>query len=231
MNIDQQELTKFDDMAAHWWDPQGPCKPLHDLNPLRLSFIQSCCALDNQPILDIGCGGGILTERLSHFSPTVIGIDLAPKVLAVAQAHAKDLPTPPQYVCRSAEDFAAENPAQFSVITCMELLEHVPEPLSVIQACATLLKPGGDLFLSTLNRTPKAFLYAIIGAEYILNVLPRGTHDYERFIRPSEMAQWARRQNLHLKHIKGIQVSLWGQRYSLSDDVSVNYLIHFRKDS
>lgn len=228
MNIDQAEITKFNQMANHWWDPQGPCKPLHELNPLRLNFIQSCCALGEQPILDVGCGGGILTEALSQFSPHVTGLDLAPNVLAVAQEHAKSLPTPPRYICTSVEDFAAKHPGEFSVITCMELLEHVPDPLAIIQACYKLLKPGGELFLSTINRTPKAFLYAIVGAEYVLKILPRNTHDYERFIRPSELTRWA--HQFQLKALKGVSISLLSQRYTLSQDVSVNYLAHFRKE-
>lgn len=213
-----------------WWDKEGQCKPLHDLNPLRLAFIQSHCPLNLRKIVDIGCGGGILTESLSHFSNTVWGIDQSAKALEVARDHAKTRTMPPQYELSTAEEFAALYPSQFDVVTCMELLEHVPSPLSVIEACAKLLKPGGHLFFSTLNRTPKAFLFAIIGAEYVLNMLPRGTHDYERFIRPSELAQWSRSYGLILKHLKGVSYQLLSKSYTLSNDVSVNYLMHLEKD-
>jgi len=230
MNVDLTEIEKFDEIASQWWDPEGPCKPLHDLNPHRLDFIQSSCLLPNQTILDVGCGGGILTEALSQVSSHVWGIDQAPKALEVAKKHAASLLHPPHYELSTVEAFAEKYPAHFDVITCMELLEHVPDPLSVIGACATLLKPGGDIFFSTLNRTTKAFLQAIIGAEYCLKLLPKGTHDYARFIRPSELTEWARSQKLILKNISGIQYHLLRKTFSLCADVSVNYLIHFQRD-
>ncbi len=231
MNVDPHEVKKFETLANQWWDLNGQCKPLHDLNPLRLSFIQSCCPLSDQKILDLGCGGGILTEALSRFSVKVTGIDQSPGVLDVARRHAASLPTPPRYEYATAEDFANQHPGTFDVITCMEMVEHVPNPLSIINACATLLKPQGHLFVSTLNRTPKAFLHAIIGAEYVLNMLPRGTHDYDRFIRPSELAQWARTHEFVVKHLKGIDYHLFSKTYTLSNNVSVNYLMHLQKDS
>lgn len=233
MNVDPLEIAKFDDMAAYWWDPTGPCKPLHEINPLRLSFIQSRTNLQHKSILDLGCGGGILTEALSNFSAKVTGLDQSTEVLAVARAHAIDvgLTHPPTYIGATAEHFATQHPGQFDVITCMEMLEHVPSPISVLEACYTLLKPGGDLFLSTLNRTPKAFLFAIIGAEYVLRMLPKGTHDYDQFIRPSELSQWAASQNLRLQSMKGISFHVLTRRFSLSNDVSVNYMMHLQKDA
>lgn len=232
MNIDENEVKKFDAMATHWWDPQGPCRPLHQLNPVRLGFIQSRCSLHNQPILDVGCGGGILTEALSQFSPDVIGLDQAQEALNVAKAHAHDLPTPPQYVLSTAEAFAEQRPGQFSVITCMELLEHVPDPAGLLAALTTLLKPQGDLFISTLNRTPMAFLQAIVGAEYLLRILPVGTHDYHRFIKPSEIADWIKTQNLGLsiQAIRGMQYHVLSHTFSLSNKVDVNYVMHLKKD-
>lgn len=229
LNVDPLEVQKFDEMAIDWWDKSGPCKPLHDLNPLRLSFIQTHCALKNAKILDIGCGGGILSEALSQFSTVVIGLDQSEKALEVAQNHAKGLKSPPQYVRSTAEDYAKQFPGEFEVITCMEMLEHVPYPHSIIQACASLLKPGGHLFLSTINRTPKAYLHAVIGAEYVLRLLPVGTHDYASFIRPSELASWSQTHGLSVKHMKGISYHVFSGKFSLSEDVSVNYLMHLQK--
>ncbi|MBS0290069.1 MAG: bifunctional 2-polyprenyl-6-hydroxyphenol methylase/3-demethylubiquinol 3-O-methyltransferase UbiG [Proteobacteria bacterium] len=231
MNIDPLEIQKFDEMATDWWDKSGPCKPLHDLNPIRLDFILSHCSIaKGTQVLDIGCGGGILTEALSQFSTSVWGLDQSEKALEVAKNHAQTLSHPPRYEQSTAEAFAKIHPGNFDLITCMELLEHVPDPLSIINACGALLKPGGQLFFSTLNRTPKSFLFAIVGAEYLLKLLPRGTHTYERFIRPSELAQWSRSRGLSLKHIKGISYNLFSKAYYLSHDVSVNYLMHFEKE-
>jgi 2-polyprenyl-6-hydroxyphenyl methylase/3-demethylubiquinone-9 3-methyltransferase len=230
MNIDPLEVKKFDEMAPNWWDKNGECKPLHDLNPVRLGFIQSCCSLSSQKILDIGCGGGILTEAMSFFSPFVFGIDQAEKALAVATSHAQGLKQPPTYEQATAESYATQFPGQFDVITCMEMLEHVPDPRSILDACAKLLKPAGHLFLSTLNRTPKAFLGAIVGAEYLLKLLPKGTHDYERFIKPSELSEWARQVGLTPKRIKGVSYRILSKSFMLSDDVSINYFMHLQKD-
>jgi len=233
MNVDQVEVQKFEDMSAYWWDKQGPCKPLHDLNPLRLQFIQERTPLYHRVILDIGCGGGILTEALSAFSNKVTGLDQSPGVLQAARAHAVEagLTQPPTYVQACAEDYAKQYPGQFDVITCMELLEHVPSPISILKACFDLLRPGGSLFLSTLNRTPKSFLHAIIGAEYVLKMLPKGTHDYNHFIRPSELNQWAMSEQLHLQSMKGLSFNILTRTFYLSDDVSVNYLMHLQKDA
>ena len=231
MNVDPQEIQKFDALAHDWWDPEGPFKPLHDLNPLRLAFIQNGCTLANQNIVDVGCGGGILTEALAQFSQQVTGLDQAQAVLAIAKEHAKPLANPPHYECITIEEYASKHAGTVDVITCMEMLEHVPDPYATVEALSTLLKPGGHLFCSTLNRTPTAFLKAIIGAEYILRLLPKGTHDYARFIRPSELTQWANMSQLSLKKMKGISYHLLSKTFSLSTDVSVNYLIHFTKDS
>ncbi|MFI4936956.1 MAG: bifunctional 2-polyprenyl-6-hydroxyphenol methylase/3-demethylubiquinol 3-O-methyltransferase UbiG [Candidatus Berkiellales bacterium] len=227
-NVDADEINKFDEIASEWWDLNGPMKPLHDLNPLRLDFIQSCCALHGA-ILDVGCGGGILTEALSRFGQ-VVGIDQSQKAIEVAIEHAKGLPSPPRYEFITVEDFASQHPEQFDVITCMELLEHVPSPDSIIAATATLLKPDGHLFVSTINRTPKAFAYAIVGAEYLLNLIPKGTHDYQRFLRPSELNRFAEKHGLVLKQMKGINYHPFRKVYSLCQDVSVNYLMHFQKE-
>lgn len=231
-NIDQHEVQKFDQMAAQWWDLEGPCKPLHQLNPIRLGFIQSQCNLHQQSILDVGCGGGILTEALSRFSDDVVGLDQAEHALQAARSHAETtgLKTPPHYVHSTAETYAMEHPQRFSVITCMELLEHVPDPAGLLKALVTLLKPGGDLFLSTLNRTPKAFLQAIIGAEYLLRLLPVGTHDYKRFIRPSEIAAWVRDLGLHIQTIKGLQYHVFSKTFTLTGNVDVNYVMHLKKN-
>lgn len=230
-NVDPYEVQKFDQLAKEWWDLAGPCKPLHELNPIRLAFIQHCCSLTNQSILDVGCGGGILTEALSRFSDSVTGIDQSPQAITVARQHASSLLTPPDYKLTTVESLAEQLAGTFDIITCMEMLEHVPSPHSILSACAKLLKPNGHLILSTLNRTPKAFLHAIIGAEYMLNILPRGTHEYERFIRPSELYQWANSFDLRLCHLKGISYHLLTDSYHLSDNVQINYLIHFQKGS
>lgn len=228
-NVDFEEVKKFDEMAQQWWDPKGPCQPLHLLNPVRLAFIQTCCSLGQKTVVDVGCGGGILTETLSTFAKTVVGLDQSNQALAVAKAHAATLKTPPQYNCTTVETYAAEHPEAFDVLTCLELIEHVPDPLTTLKACAKLVRPGGDLFFSTLNRTPKAFLFAILGAEYILNMLPKGTHRYDRFIRPSELSHWASLCGLEIKHIKGLTYHPFKKSFSLSTDVSVNYLVHCQK--
>lgn len=228
-NVDFEEVRKFDEMAKYWWDPKGPCQPLHLLNPVRLAFIQTHCILPQKAIIDVGCGGGILTEALSTFAKNVVGLDQSTQALAVAKEHGATLKTPPQYICTTVEAYAAEHPEAFDVLTCLELIEHVPDPLETLKACAKLVRSGGDLFFSTLNRTPKAFLMAIVGAEYVLNMIPKGTHRYDRFIRPSELAHWASLSGLEVKHIKGLTYHPFKKAFSLSSDVSVNYLIHCQK--
>jgi 2-polyprenyl-6-hydroxyphenyl methylase / 3-demethylubiquinone-9 3-methyltransferase len=229
VNVDFEEVKKFDEMARYWWDLKGPCRPLHLLNPVRLAFIQTCCALPQKNVIDVGCGGGILTETLSTFSKRVVGIDQSTQALAVATQHSTALTPPPEYHCMTVEEYAIKEPGAFDVLTCLELLEHVPDPLGAIKACAALVHPGGDLFFSTLNRTPKAFLLAIVGAEYVLNMLPKGTHRYDRFIRPSELAHWASLSGLEVKHIKGLRYNPFRKAFDLSSDASVNYLIHCQK--
>jgi len=229
-NVNADEIDKFEAMAADWWRPDGPCKPLHDLNPLRLNFIQANACLKNKRLLDVGCGGGIFSESLSKHVGQVVGIDCAGALIDVAKAHASNLANPPYYQCIDVEAFALQQPESFDVITCMEMLEHVPDPAAILKACATLLKSNGHLFCSTLNRTPKAFLQAIIGAEYLLKILPMGTHDYQYFIRPSELADLARLEGLRVRQLKGIGYKLLSQSYHLCDDLSVNYLIHLVKE-
>ena len=228
-NYDQHEITKFTNFAATWWDPNGDMKPLHQLNPLRLSYIQQHIALNNKRILDVGCGGGILSESLTKAGAEVTGIDLTPAIIDVAQQHAKQEQLSIQYQCISVEEFAPTQANQFDGITCLEMLEHVPDPTSIVKACATLLKPGGMLFFSTLNRNLKSYLFAIIGAEYLLRLLPIGTHEYGKFIRPSELKQWAATADLSLANLKGIRYNPLTQAFTLSSDTDVNYLMCFRK--
>ncbi len=230
-NIDPTEITKFNQMAATWWDPNGPCEPLHKLNPIRLGYITSKVSLENKKVLDIGCGGGILTESLAIMGANVTGLDLAEDALTVARLHwpQEAVISAPTYVCDSAENYATLHPEQFDVITCMELIEHVPDPMQLIQAIATLLKPGGHLFCSTLNRTPASYLTAIIGAEYLLNKLPKGTHEYKKFIRPNEFGQLLRQSGLTLNNLSGVKYNVFTQDFSLSSSLSVNYLLHATK--
>ncbi len=225
-NIEQNELDKFNTHAHSWWDKNSHFKTLHDINPLRLAFIEKYTPLENKRVLDVGCGGGILSESLALRGANVTGIDLAKDVLQVARLHALESELHINYQLKSVEEMAAMHPGEFDVITCMELLEHVPEPFSVIEACASLLKPGGHLFLSTLNRHPKAYLFAILGAEYILNMLPRGTHDYKKFIKPSELDHMLRQTTLTSEQLAGISYQPFIKEYRLTQDVSVNYLVH-----
>ena len=212
-----------------WWDPNSEFRPLHQINPLRLEWINTLASISGKQVLDVGCGGGILSDAMARAGATVTGIDLAGKSLKVAQLHALESQTPNiSYREISAEALAAETPAQFDVVTCMEMLEHVPEPASIVKACATLVKPGGWVFFSTLNRNPKSFLFAIIGAEYVLNLLPKGTHEYARFIRPSELAAHCRIAGLDLQATKGLQYNPLTRRYWLDSDTSVNYMMATR---
>ena len=228
-NVDPAELAKFSDLAHRWWDPNSEFRPLHQINPLRLDWINTLASIKNKQVLDVGCGGGILSDAMARAGATVTGIDLAGKSLKVAQLHALESQTPNvSYREISAEALAAETPAQFDVVTCMEMLEHVPDPASIVKACATLVKPGGWVFFSTLNRNPKSFLFAIIGAEYVLNLLPKGTHEYARFIRPGELAAHCRAADLDLQATKGLQYNPITRGYWLDGDTSVNYMMATR---
>jgi 2-polyprenyl-6-hydroxyphenyl methylase/3-demethylubiquinone-9 3-methyltransferase len=230
VNADPAELAKFSELAHRWWDPRSEFRPLHEINPLRLDWIQTHAALASKRVLDVGCGGGILADAMARKGAQVLGIDLAPKALKVAQLHALEAQTTGvEYREVSVEALAAEQPASFDVVTCMEMLEHVPDPASVVRACAQLVKPGGWVFFSTINRNPKAFAFAIVGAEYLLNLLPRGTHEYLKFIRPSELAGFCRSGSLDLVQTRGIQYNPLTRRYWLSADTSVNYLMATQK--
>jgi len=225
-NVDPAELAKFSELAHRWWDPESEFRPLHQINPLRLDWIQSLVPLQGKEVVDIGCGGGILTDAMARNGANALGADLATKSLKVAQLHALEAQTPNvRYQEISAEALAAERPASFDVVTCMEMLEHVPDPSSIVRACATMVKPGGWVFFSTLNRNAKSFLFAIVGAEYVLNLLPRGTHEYAKFIRPSELARDCREAGLEWKQTRGMQYNPLTRRYWMSQDTSVNYLV------
>lgn len=229
-NVDQSELDKFSALAARWWDPTSEFKPLHAINPLRLGWIRELAGeLRGKEILDVGCGGGILAESMAAAGAQVTGIDLAQKSLQVARLHGLESGVKVDYQAISAEDMAAQHPGRFDIVTCMEMLEHVPNPASIVSACAAMVKPGGWVFFSTLNRNPKSFLFAIVGAEYVLRLLPRGTHSYESFIRPSELAAAARQAALEPVQLRGLEYNPFGDRYSLSADTSVNYLMATRK--
>lgn len=232
LNVDPAELAKFSDLAHHWWDPESEFKPLHQINPLRLDWIHALADLNQKRVLDVGCGGGILADSMARKGADVTGIDLASKSLRVAQLHALETGTPNiQYREVSVEALAQEQPASFDVVTCMEMLEHVPDPSSVVRACAELVKPDGWVFFSTLHRSAKAFMLAIVGAEYVLNMLPRGTHEYAKMIRPSELAASCREAGLDLVGTKGLEYNPITQRYALTTDTSVNYMLAARKFS
>ena len=230
LNADPAELAKFSELAHRWWDLESEFKPLHQINPLRLEWIHSLCPLTNMRAVDVGCGGGILADSMARKGAEVLGIDLSTKALKVAQLHALEAQTPRvRYREVSAEALAIESPAQFDVVTCMEMLEHVPDPASVVRACAAMVKPGGWVFFSTLNRNAKSFLFAILGAEYVLNLLPRGTHEYAKMIRPSELAKYCREASLELAQTRGMEYNPLTQRYWLSADTSVNYMFATQK--
>jgi len=228
-NADPLELDKFSALAHKWWDPNSEFKPLHEINPLRLDYIDHLASLDGKTVLDVGCGGGILAESMTGRGAAVTGIDLAEKSLKVAKLHLLESGASVDYRCIAVETLAAELPTSFDVVTCMEMLEHVPNPESVVRACAELVKPGGWVFFSTLNRNPKSYLFAIIGAEYVLNLLPRGTHDYARFIKPSELSRYARSAGLAVNDLIGMTYNPLTKVYKLEHDTAVNYTIACRR--
>lgn len=225
MNADQTEIEKFSALAHRWWDPTSEFKPLHAINPLRLDWIQKHAEISGKKVLDVGCGGGILTESMAKAGAKAKGIDLSEKALKVADLHSLESGVAVQYEYISAENLAAKEAGQYDVVTCMEMLEHVPDPLSIIKACSQLVKPGGKVFFSTLNRNPKSYLLAIIGAEYILQMLPKGTHDYKKFIKPSELGEFLREAGLEMNEIIGLSYNPITQVYSLGRDTDVNYLV------
>jgi 2-polyprenyl-6-hydroxyphenyl methylase/3-demethylubiquinone-9 3-methyltransferase len=227
-NVDSAEIAKFDAIASRWWDPAGHFRPLHRINPLRLDFIRQRCTLAGAKVLDVGCGGGILTESMANQGAIVTGIDMAESPLSVARLHQAESGTDVTYLQSTAERMAENSPQEFDVVTCLEMLEHVPSPMDVVAACAKLVKPGGDVFFSTINRNPKSFLFAIIGAEYLLRLLPAGTHHYDKFIRPSELDSWSRQAGLALQQSTGMHYNPVTQEYSLGSNVDVNYLMHFK---
>ncbi len=229
-NADPIEIEKFSQLAHKWWDPNSEFKPLHDINPLRLNYIDNQAGLAGKTVLDVGCGGGILSESMAKMGARVTGIDLSDKALQVARLHLLESGEAVDYRKIAVEALAEEMPASFDIVTCLEMLEHVPDPGSVISACASLVKPGGHVFFSTLNRNPKSYLFAIIGAEYVLNMLPRGTHDYAKFIKPSELAQYCRNANLAVSDITGMSYNPLSKIYALGHDTSVNYLIACRSE-
>jgi len=229
-NVDREEIAKFEALAHRWWDPHSEFKPLHEINPLRLDYIDARVGLAGKRLLDVGCGGGILAESMARRGAAVTGIDLGEAPLGVARLHALESGVEVDYRKISAEALAAEMPATFDAVSCMEMLEHVPDPASVVAACATLLKPGGQLFFSTINRNPKSWLFAIVGAEYLLKLLPKGTHDFGKFIRPAELAGFCRRSELRIEEITGMSYNPFSRRYSLGRDLQVNYLMHCRSE-
>jgi 2-polyprenyl-6-hydroxyphenyl methylase/3-demethylubiquinone-9 3-methyltransferase len=229
-NVDTEELNKFSELAHKWWDKTSEFKPLHDINPLRLNYIDTAVSLKGKTVLDVGCGGGILSESMAQKGAQVTGIDLGEKALKVAQLHSLESGVVVDYQLIAVEELAEKQPSSFDVVTSLEMLEHVPNPASVVAACAKLVKPGGHVFFSTINRNPKSYLFTVVGAEYVLNMLPRGTHDYAKFIKPSELANWVRAAGLSLNDQIGMSYNPIAQHYRLGDDVSVNYLMHTIKE-
>lgn len=229
-NIDTEEVAKFAALAEHWWDPEGDMQPLHEINPLRLRYVDERAPLAGKRVLDVGCGGGILAEGMAAAGAEVTGIDLAEEALEAARAHLQQSGLEVEYHCTTAEDMARRHPGEFDAVTCMEMLEHVPSPASVVRACSELVNEEGTVFFSTLNRNPKSFLLAIIGAEYVLNMLPRGTHDYSKFIRPSELAEWARAAGLKVEDVTGLTYNPLFKSYHLGSDVDVNYFMTCRHE-
>lgn len=229
VNVDPAELQKFATLAHRWWDPASEFKPLHEINPLRLDYIDRIASLSGKAVLDVGCGGGILSEAMAGRGAQVTGIDLGEKALKVAQLHKLESGAAVDYRFVSVEELAEERPESFDVVTCMEMLEHVPDPSAIVGACTRLVKPGGQVFFSTLNRNPKSYLLAVIGAEYVLNMLPKGTHDYRKFIKPSELSAWCRQVGLDVAGMTGMSYNPLSKRYWLNSDVSVNYILHATK--
>ena len=230
LNVDPAEIARFDAAASRWWDPQGEMRPLHDLNPVRLQYVERAGSLAGLKVLDVGCGGGLLAEAMARKGALVTGLDLADDLLQVAKLHALEAGIELTYVLEAAETHAAAHPGEYDVVTCMEMLEHVPDPTSVIAALGRLVRPDGHVFVSTLNRTMKAYALAILGAEYVLRLLPTGTHTYEKFIRPSELKQWSRAAGLAVTDIAGLDYDPFTRQARLTTDVSVNYLVHLRRE-
>lgn len=228
-NLDRREISRFDALASRWWDPQGELRTLHAINPLRLRYIEDRAGLRSKRVLDVGCGGGLLSEAMAARGAEVTGIDMADEPLTVARLHLHESGQRVTYLKSSAEALAAESPGHFDVVTCLEMLEHVPEPEAIVRACTALVKPGGAVFFSTLNRHPKAFVFAILGAEYMLHMLPRGTHEYEKFIRPSELDGWARACGLSLRHSCGLHYNPLTRAYHLGENLDVNYFMHYQR--
>ena len=228
-NFDPSEIKKFEDLASRWWDEHGEFKPLHEMNPLRLNFINTGSPLADKTACDIGCGGGILSESMAKCGAAVTGLDMGKAPLSVARLHAMESDLEIDYQQITAEEFAQKNAGKYDVVTCMEMLEHVPDPASVINACYSLIKPGGSVYFSTINRNPKSYLFAIVGAEYLMKMLPRATHDYARFIKPSELDSWARAAGLELSNLKGVSYNPFTGLFSQSQDVDVNYMVHYTK--
>ena len=231
MNADPQELAKFSELAHRWWDPSSEFKPLHEINPLRLGWIDGIAALKGKSVVDVGCGGGILAEAMAKLDARIKGIDLSEKALKVAMLHLLESRLDVNYEEISAEHLAEREPGQYDALTCMEMLEHVPDPASTVDACAKLVKPGGHVFFSTINRNPKSYLFAVIGAEYVLRLLPRGTHEYAKFFKPSELARYCRAAGLTLKSVIGMSYNPLTKVYALNNDASVNYLMHCVRDA
>tara|TARA_B100001057_G_scaffold370043_1_gene373860 strand:+ start:1902 stop:2612 length:711 start_codon:yes stop_codon:yes gene_type:complete len=230
-NLDHDEVNKFDELAAKWWDLEGEFKPLHQINPLRVGFIKERASLSGKKVLDVGCGGGILSEALSKLGADVTGIDASENTIGVAKSHSKLIDGKVKYIQNTIEEFVSSNPDEsFDVITCLEMLEHVPSPGEIIKICSGLLKQNGDIFFSTINRNPRSYLFAVIGAEYILNLLPKGTHDYDKFIKPSELAKWTREANLKTLETTGLSYNPITDNYWLGKDIQVNYMVHARKE-
>ncbi|NKB46871.1 MAG: bifunctional 2-polyprenyl-6-hydroxyphenol methylase/3-demethylubiquinol 3-O-methyltransferase UbiG [Legionellales bacterium] len=231
MNVDPQEINKFSQLADQWWDPQGKFKTLHHINPTRLAYIHQHSPLMTQQVLDVGCGGGILSEAMAQMGAQVTGIDLSETLIEVAQRHAQQTQVSIQYQVSAIEDLMIQSPATFDIVTCLEMLEHVPDPAAIVHACATASKPGGALYFSTINRTWQAYVFAILGAEYIFKLLPKQTHDYQKFIQPAQLVHWCEQAGLTVHDIKGLHYNPFTQRSTLTENVSINYLVYCQKPS